>query len=222
MKNLRNALLLKQLYQLKQLGYKYSNISTAPPKKEPLDIKEIRDITILKEEALVCNLCDLSKSRKNVMFGEGNFNAEIMFISDNINFTQESSNNLFSGRSGELLSNMIEKVLLIPKSKIYFTNLVKCRPYNNKKITSIEAHTCLFYLKKEIELIRPRIVVTLGIDAYNYLTGESAKLENIRGKSQTRDNYIIVPTFHLNHLLREPSAKRFAFEDMKLIKSLMD
>ncbi len=220
MKNLRNALLLKQLYQLKQLGYKYSNISITP-QKESVDIKGIKDISILKNEALSCTLCDLSKNRKQVVFGDGNPNADIMFISDNINFAQENTNNLFSGRSGELLSNMIEKVLLISKSKIYFTNLVKCRPDNNTKITTTEAHTCLFYLKQEIELVKPKIVVTLGIDAYNYLTEGNVKLEDIRGKSQIRDKYIIVPTFHLNHLLREPSAKRFAFEDMKLIKSMM-
>ncbi|MBL0721985.1 MAG: uracil-DNA glycosylase, partial [Sulfurovum sp.] len=189
-------------------------------KKESVDIQEIKDIGILRNEALACTLCDLSKIRREVLFGGGNPNAEIMFISDSINIAQESSNNLFAGRSGNLLVNMIERVLLIPVSKIYFTNLIKCRPHNGQ-ITSTEAHTCLFYLKQEIELVKPRIIVTLGIDAYNYLTGEKAKLEDVRGQFQKKDRYILIPTFHLTHLLRESSAKKLAFEDMKLIKNMM-
>ena len=222
MTNLHNALLLKQLYQLKQLGYRYTDLSIPAKKKREVDIESINNLNILREDRENCSLCELSKTRLRVVSGEGNGDADVMFISTTPNSLQEDNNSLFIGKSGELLANMIERVLLIPKSDIYLTNLVKCRPSNNTPITPTEAHSCLPYLQREIELVKPKIIVTLGIEAYNYLTGENRDIDEVRGKSIRKKSYIILPTFNINYLLRNPSAKRYAFEDMKLIKYLME
>jgi len=219
MKNLHNALLLKQLYQLKQIGYRYTDISISKYDESNLQLpSNMRD---LKKEALECHLCQLSKSRNLVVFGEGNESADILFIGEAPGGAENDIGKPFVGRSGELLTNMIEKVLLISRSDVYITNIVKCRPTDNRTPTPVEAHTCLPFLLKQIESIDPKIIVTLGATAYHYLTSDDSNISKVRGTVQRLDRYSIVPTFHPSYLLRNPSAKRDVFNDMKLIKSLM-
>jgi DNA polymerase len=157
-----------------------------------------------------------------VIFGEGNPDADILFIGEAPNSTEESSRSIFVGRAGEMLTNMIEKVLLIARSDVYLTNIVKCRPPNNRVPSPTEAHSCLPYLKKEIEAIEPKIIVTLGESAYHYLTGDDVTMAQIRGTINKQENYTIIPTYHPNYLLRNPSAKKESFADMKLIKHTME
>jgi DNA polymerase len=220
MRNLHNALLLKQLFQLKQLGYKYTDISI--PKYETTPLELPHSMEALKKQALNCHLCELSKSRKNVVFGEGNKDAKIIFVGEGPGATEDDTGHPFVGRAGELLTNMIEKVLLIPRSEVYIANIVKCRPPNNRVPTPTESHTCMPYLLKQIDYIKPKIIVTLGHTAYHYLTGDDSKISQVRGAIQKQDKYKIVPTYHPSYLLRNPSAKKVVFLDMKLIKSLMD
>jgi len=219
MRNLHNALLLKQLYQLKQLGYRYTDISISQQSKSNLRLPS--NIIDLKNETKECHLCGLSKSRKTVVFGEGNEDADILFVGEAPSAAEDDSGKPFVGRSGELLTNMIEKVLLIPRADVYITNIVKCRPPDSRIPTPTETHTCLPFLLKQIESIEPKIIVTLGATAYHYLTGDDSSISKVRGTVQRFDNYTIVPTLHPNYLLRNPSAKRDVFNDMKLIKSLM-
>lgn len=219
MRNLHNALLLKQLCQLKQLGYQYTDIAPSQYKASELQLPS--SMEALKKQASDCHLCELSKSRHHVVFGEGNEEAEILFVGEGPGATEDDTGKPFVGRAGEVLTNMIEKVLLIPRSEVYISNIVKCRPPNNRVPTATEAHTCMPYLLKQIDHIKPKIVVTLGGTAYHYLTGDESKITQIRGTVQKRDHYTIIPTFHPSYLLRNPSAKKEAFIDMKLIKSLM-
>ena len=179
MKNLRNALLLKQLYQLKQLGYNYTNITAY--KEDQLDLSLPNTLESLQKQAQNCHLCELSKSRGKVVFGEGNPHADILFIGEAPGATEDSSGKPFVGRSGELLTKMIENVLKISRSDVYITNIVKCRPPNNQVPTPTQAHTCQPYLLKQIELIKPKLIVTLGATAYHYLTGDETGITKIRG-----------------------------------------
>ncbi len=219
MRNLHNALLLKQLYQLKQLGYRYTDISVSQYNKSTLKLPS--NMQDLKSETMECHLCQLSKSRNKVIFGEGNERADILFVGEAPSSADDDCGEPFVGRSGELLTNMIEKVLFVQRSDVYITNIVKCRPTNNRTPTPSEAHTCLSFLLKQIEFVDPKIIVTLGSTAYHYLTGNDSDISKVRGIAQRFNNYTIVPTFHPSYLLRNPSAKREAFNDMKLIKSLM-
>jgi len=227
MRNLQNALTLKQLYQLKQIGYRYTNLYLSEIqnniKKKHLfsKKKDIQTVEYSRANILNCSLCQLSKSRLNVIDGGGNSDADIMFILDSPTYLQESSNRLFIGNSSQMLINMIENVLLIPKSQIYFTHIVKCRPPNAQPITPTQAHSCLPYLHKEIELVKPKIIVTIGGEAYKYLTGDNRSIADVRGTQIKKNGYTIIPTFHIKYLLRNPSAKRYVFEDMKLVRSLI-
>jgi DNA polymerase len=220
MKNLKNALLLKQLYRLKQLGYSYTSV--VPFKEEEPDLTLPNTLEKLKKQALECHLCKLSKSRTNVVFGEGNSNATVMFVGEAPGSTEDSLAKPFMGRSGELLTKMIENVLLIDRKDVYITNIVKCRPIDNAQPTPTEAHTCQPYLLKQIELVNPKFVVALGTTAYHYLTGDETNISKVRGSIYKENGYTLIPTYHPSYLLRNPSAKKDVFEDLKILKSLLE
>jgi len=145
-----------------------------------------------------------------------------MFVGEGPGATEDSMGRPFVGRAGELLTKMIENVLLIPRSEVYIANIVKCRPPGNRTPTPTEAHTCLPYLQKQIEIVKPRIVVALGATAYRYLTNDESRITRVRGTIHKQNGYSIIPTFHPSYLLRNPSAKKEAFIDMQLVKSLME
>jgi len=165
MKNLKNALLLKQLYLLKQLGYNYTSLSVF--KEDEPDLTLPDTLEKLKKQAMSCYLCELSKSRTKVVFGEGNPNADIFIVGEAPGATEDSSGKPFDGRSGETLTKMIENVLMIPRSEVYISNIVKCRPKENAEPTPTEAHTCQPYLLKQIELVKPKFILALGGTAYH-------------------------------------------------------
>ena len=218
MKNLKNALLLKQLYRLKQLGYSYTSV--VPFKEDEPDLTLPNTLDKLQKQARECHLCQLSKSRTNVVFGEGNTNADIMFVGEAPGSNEDASGKPFIGRSGELLTKMIENVLLIGRDDVYITNIVKCRPRDNADPTPTQAHTCQPYLLKQIELIKPKLIVALGATAYHYLTGDETNISKVRGTIHKQDGYTLIPTYHPSYLLRNPSAKKEVFEDLKMIKEL--
>ena len=220
MKNLRNALLLKQLIQLKQLGYKYTSVT--PYKEEEQDLTLPNTLESLKKQAMECHLCELSKSRQKVVFGEGNPQADILFVGEGPGASEDSSGKPFVGRSGELLTKMIENVLQLSRDDVYITNVVKCRPPNNATPTPVQAHTCQPYLMKQVELIKPKLIITLGATAYHYLTGDETEISKIRGTLWKENNYTVIPTYHPSYLLRNPSAKKEVFEDLLKVKALMD
>ena len=219
MKNLKNALLLKQLYKLKQLGYSYTSV--IPFKEEEPDLTLPNTLEKLEKQAIECHLCKLSKSRTNVVFGEGNIDASIMFVGEAPGSNEDSTGKPFVGRSGELLTKMIEKVLLIRREDVYITNIVKCRPIDNAEPTPTEAHTCQPYLLKQIKLIKPKFIVTLGATAYHYLSGDETNISKVRGTIYKQDGYTLIPTYHPSYLLRNPSAKKDVFEDLKMLKELL-
>lgn len=219
MKNLKNALLLKHLKQLKNLGYRYTDVTVF--KEDPSDLALPNSMDELRKQALHCHLCELSKSRTKVVFGEGNEKADILFVGEGPGASEDTQGRPFVGKSGEMLTNMIEKVLGISRSEVYIANIVKCRPPGNRVPTPSEAHTCRPYLFKQIELIKPKLVVTLGATAYHYLTDDTTPISKIRGVINQQPNYKIIPTFHPSYLLRNPSAKKEVFEDLKKVKALM-
>ncbi len=219
MRRLHNALILKELYKLKSLGFEYTDFT--PSNLEDLRGELPDSIEELRALTKSCQLCELSKSRKRVVFGEGDLSAKILFVGEGPGATEDSTGRPFVGRAGELLTKIIERVLLIPRSSCYIANIVKCRPPNNRVPTQAEAVSCRPYLMKQIEIIAPKIVVTLGGTAYNYLTDEKVAISRVRGSIMQKDNYILVPTFHPSYLLRNPSKKRLVYEDFLKIKELL-
>jgi DNA polymerase len=219
MNNTTNLLKLKRAYALKALGYNY--IEHSKPIKIDSNKELPNSLTLLKEITHNCHLCELSKTRKNVVFGEGNESAEVMFVGEGPGFSEDESGKPFVGRAGELLTKMIESVLEIKREEVYIANIVKCRPPNNRVPTPEEAINCKEYLLKQIELVNPKIIVALGDTSSHSLTDDSTPITKIRGEVLEFNNSTLIPTFHPSYLLRNPSAKREAFVDMKKIREMM-
>ncbi len=215
--------LLKQLYQLKSFGYDYFD--------EPRFVEKIADaqhtalpntLEALRECTLSCHLCGLSKTRKHVVFGEGNPNAKLMFVGEGPGEMEDNTGRPFVGRAGQLLTKIIENVLELRREDVYIANIVKCRPPGNRVPTPEEANTCKPYLLKQIEIISPQIIVSLGSTSYRYLTGEMhTPISRVRGEVIDFGKYKLVPTFHPSYLLRNPSAKRDVYQDMLKVKAML-
>ena len=176
----------------------------------------------LEKQAKECYLCELSKSRNKVVFGEGSLAANVMIVGDAPSNSDDSAGKVFTGRSGDLLTKMLENVLGLSRKEVYITNVLKCRALDTQSPSPTFAHTCHPYLLKQIELIQPKIIIAFGELAYQYLTGDDSTLEEVRGSVHAKEGYKVVPTYHPNYLLRNPSAKKEVFEDLKKVKSLLE
>ncbi len=212
--------IIYQLNFLKSIGYEYhSNLKLF--NKEINSSSLPNDLNQLKDIVENCHLCELCKTRKNVLFGEGSIsNNPIMFIGDEPTKSEDELNSFFVGKSGELLSKMIENVLPLKKEEIYITNLVKCKSLDGMETSHF--NSCSSYLYKQIDLIKPKLIVTLGEKSYQYLCSDKQNYNQVRGQIVNFKNYSLLPTFSVGFLIRNPSAKKEAYHDMLKIKSILE
>lgn len=220
MTHIEKIRLLKLLYQYRAMGFEYfQEYRALSLRKQPALSHNLEE---LKTSVAQCHLCSLAKSRKNVIFGSGNLKATVMFIGDNPGVSEDETGMLFTGKSGELLANMIEKVLLIPKEEVYVTTILKCKTPENRVPTPEEVACCKPYVMQQIQTIRPKIIVALGSTSFHHLTGEyDTPIDKIRGTVLNFGEAKLIPTFHPNFLLRNPSAKKEVFADMLKVRSML-
>ncbi len=214
---MKNLLKLKYLYKLKESGIDYFEGFTSQERKidMPNELKELEKI------CKTCTLCDLAKTRTNVVFGEGNPKAKLMFIGEGPGEMEDKTGRPFVGRAGKLLTKIIENVLELKREDVYISNIVKCRPPNNRVPTIEEAETCKPYLLKQIDIINPEILVCLGKTAFMYLLNTDMPISKVRGQIFEYKGKKVIPTYHPSYLLRNPSAKKEAYKDFLLIKSML-
>ncbi len=175
------------------------------------------ELKILKQEVITCTKCPLSKTRNKPVFGNGNPNATIMIIAEAPGYYEDQSGVVFQGKSGELLDKVLAASGFNRKEHIYISNIVKCRPPNNRPPNDTEKTTCLPYLYKQIELIDPKIIILLGATALKSLVDPNAKISQIRGQWIDWKNRLVLPTYHPSALLRNPKLKRPVWEDIKKV-----
>jgi len=212
--------LLKLLYQYRAIGYEY--FEEYRPLIDTKNTLHAHTLAELQTDVMRCELCALCKSRKNILFGNGSKEAHIMFIGDSPGVSEDETGTLFAGRSGELLGKIIENVLLVPKEMVYITTILKCRPPENRVPTPEEVACCKPYLMQQIEMVSPKIIVTLGSTSFHHLTGEyDTPLEKVRGLVLNFGEAKLIPTFHPSFLLRNPSAKKEVYADMLHVRSLL-
>ena len=222
MENLADLRLLRDLYHYKSLGYSYFSDIKKPVISVQSDIDLPDSMEELSQRANQCSLCTLSNSRKNVVFGEGNPHADIMFVGEGPGAVEDEMGRPFVGKSGELLTKIIETTLELKREDVYIANIVKCRPPLNRVPSREEAQKCLPFLLKQIELVKPKIIITLGATSYQYLSGdETSAISKIRGEMIQFSEALLMPTFHPAFLLRNPSAKKYVFLDMQKVKALL-
>jgi DNA polymerase len=176
----------------------------------------------LRQRALACVRCpNLASARKNVVFGVGDINAQLMFIGEAPGADEDDQGEPFVGKAGQLLTKIIQAMGLT-RGSVYIGNILKCRPdtpgqaSGNRKPTPEEMQTCIPYLHEQIDLIRPRVIVALGGTAVEGLLGKTIGITKLRGQWRTYRGIPLMPTYHPAYLLRNqaPSEKRRVWEDM--------
>ena len=200
------------------MGFEYSdhfNINQNTKVQRPNNIDE------LSSNILSCHLCDLSKSRSQSMVGNGDINASLMIIDFSVSQTQDTTNNYYSGRSGETLKNMIEKVLLLNVDDVFMTHCVKCKPLNSNSPSPSEYNSCKNYLHAQIDFIKPKVIIALGEEAYSHLTGNEGNFNNVRGHVIDYQDSKLIPIYHQSYILRNPESKKITLNDLNTIKSLL-
>lgn len=169
----------------------------------------------LRKVAETCTLCKLSKTRQNVVFGDGDHGAEIMFVGEGPGEQDDVLGMPFQGPGGELLGKMIIAMNL-ERSKVYLTNLVKCRPPLDRDPASSEITQCVSnYLNHQIEMVNPKVIVALGEIAAQNLFQSAEKLRVLRTKSHEANGRKIFATFHPLELLKNPQQKKQVWEDLQ-------
>jgi len=170
-----------------------------------------------------CTRCQLCDSRTRIVFGEGSSRADLMFIGEFPGETDDLKGRPFSGEDGDLLTDIIEKGLEIPRQDCYITTVVKCRPPRGQRPRVSEIHACLPFLFRQIVSIQPKIICALGEAASQSLLNSKAPLFKLRNRFHDLLGVPVMPTFHPEYLNRHPERKRETWEDVKVIKRrLMD
>ena len=170
----------------------------------------------LCSSALVCRNCPLCEKRTNVVFGEGNPHAELMFIGEGPGFDEDRLGRPFVGKAGQLLDKMI-LAMQFTREDVYICNIVKCRPPDNRVPMPEEAAACLPYLIRQIELVSPKVIVLLGATAAHYLLDKKEGITRLRGRWLDYNSIPVMPTYHPAFLLRKPEAKREAWADLQQV-----
>ena len=168
-----------------------------------------------------CTRCKLHQGRKQIVFGTGNPNAQLMFVGEAPGADEDEQGEPFVGRAGQLLTKIIEAIDL-ERSDVYIANVIKCRPPNNRPPEPDEVATCEPFLFRQIDTIRPKVIVALGTHAAHALLKVDTTISKLRGQViDFRGGIKLVPTFHPAYLLRSPDRKRDVWEDMKKVRALL-
>ena len=171
----------------------------------------------LKQIVAKCSSCDLYKTRTNSVFGIGNEKADIMFIGEGPGADEDKEGEPFVGKAGKLM-NQAFLGIGIKRDNVYIANIVKCRPPNNRIPLKEESIACLNYLRNQVILINPKIIVLLGNTALKNIIGEEYGITSSRGKWIEKKGIKYMPTFHPAALLRDESKKIDFWNDLKLVK----
>jgi uracil-DNA glycosylase family 4 len=174
-------------------------------------------LEVVRAELGDCQRCDLCGERKTIVFGDGDPNARLMFVGEGPGEQEDLRGLPFVGRAGELLTQMIEKGLGIPRSSVYICNIVKCRPPNNRTPLPNEVAACRPFLDGQIDAIRPKAIVALGKPASSLLLGRDVAITRVRGTWQQYRDIPVMPTLHPAYVLRQytDENRRNVWEDLK-------
>ncbi|MBI4518878.1 MAG: uracil-DNA glycosylase [Deltaproteobacteria bacterium] len=174
-------------------------------------------LAALRAEIGDCQRCKLHQGRTHLVFGVGNPNAEIMFVGEGPGQDEDLQGEPFVGRAGQLLTEIITKGMKMRRADVYIANVVKCRPPNNRNPEPEEIAACEPFLLRQIECIRPRVLVALGKFAAQTLLRETTPITRLRGRWFDYHGIKLMPTFHPAYLLRNPADKKLVWEDIKQV-----
>ena len=178
------------------------------------------DLAALARSLEGCPRCKLSKSRTNIVFGQGNPKAELMFIGEAPGRDEDEQGLAFVGKAGQLLTKIIE-AMGSKRDDVFIANVLKCRPPNNRNPEPDEVASCRPFLDEQIRLIGPKVIVTLGTFAAQAILETDEPIGRMRGSWREARGVRVMPTFHPAFLLRSPERKKDVWEDMKLVRDFL-
>jgi len=181
-----------------------------PSRSETLTLAEVR------KELGDCQRCKLHRTRRTIVFGEGNEKATLMFIGEGPGYDEDAQGRPFVGKAGQLLTKIIESIDL-SREEVYIANIIKCRPPQNRNPEPDEIESCNPFLMKQIRVIQPKIICALGTFSAQTLLKTDTKITALRGKLYDLEGIKVIPTYHPAFLLRNPERKREVWDDMKKI-----
>ena len=170
----------------------------------------------LEKSIIGCRKCKLCNNRRNIVFADGNKNANIMFVGEGPGADEDMQGIPFVGKAGQLMNKALD-ALQIDRERIYIANIVKCRPPNNRVPESDEAEACLDYLRNQVLLVKPKIIVLLGSTALKNILGSEYTISTVRGNWIEKGNIMFMPTWHPAALLRDESKKIDFWRDLKKV-----
>ena len=177
----------------------------------------MKDWDALYEECIHCQKCGLAETRTNVVFGEGARDAEVMFIGEGPGEQEDRTGRPFVGRAGQLLDDMLAMIDL-KREKVFIGNMVKCRPPQNRDPLNIEQEACIGYLRNQVALLKPKIIVCLGRIAAMKLIKEDFKITREHGQWIEKAGVWMMAMYHPSALLRDPTKRPETFDDLLLLR----
>lgn len=193
------------------------------PKGAIIPVIVAQDVSLeaIREDIGECVRCKLHEHRNNIVFGEGNPQAKIVFIGEGPGADEDATGRPFVGRAGQLLDKIIQAIGL-KREEVYITNVVKCRPPGNRTPERDEVATCEQFLFRQLALIRPHVIVALGSPAFQCILRTKETITRARGEWRDWNGIKVMPTFHPAYLLRSPDKKREAWDDMKKVRDYLN
>lgn len=193
------------------------------PKGEPRNNErpDVETLDTVREDLGDCRRCPLADGRNQLVFGEGNPSADLMFVGEAPGRDEDLQGRPFVGRAGQLLTRIIEAIGL-RREDVYIANILKCRPPGNRDPETGEVAACSPFLFRQIEAIQPRVVCALGAYAARTLLETERPISKLRGRFHEYRGRLLMPTYHPAYLLRNPGAKRPVWEDMQMVRDLLD
>lgn len=173
-------------------------------------------LKLIRDDIGDCTRCRLHKGRTNLVFGVGNVNADLMFVGEGPGADEDAQGEPFVGRAGQLLNNMIAAMGL-KREDVYIANVVKCRPPNNRTPEKDECDMCSPFLMRQIDVIRPKVIVALGAVAAKNLLAINDSMANLRGRWYDFRGAKLAVTYHPAYLLRDPRQKKEAWKDLQMV-----
>src|SRR5882672_3961280 len=197
-----------------------SEIAPEPKPSLPSSISPVQDkpaaLKAIREDIGDCTRCRLHKGRTKLVFGVGNVNADIMFVGEGPGADEDAQGEPFVGRAGQLLNNMIA-AMGIKREEVYIANIVKCRPRGNRTPEKDECDTCSPFLMRQIDVVKPRVIVALGAVAAKNLLAINDSMANLRGRWYDFRGSKLAVTYHPAYLLRDPRQKKEAWKDLQMV-----
>jgi len=202
------------------------DVDANPEPAEPrttISLTPIDALASVRADIGDCTRCKLhAQGRKQIVFGVGNPQADLMFVGEAPGADEDVQGIPFVGRAGQLLTDIIEKGLKMPRADVYIANVIKCRPPQNRNPEPDEVATCEPFLFQQIDIIKPKVIVALGKFGAQTLLRTLEPISKLRGRVFDYRGAKLIPTFHPAYLLRNPSSKRDVWEDMKLVLKLLN